>query len=205
MGDGTFGGDDSYSVSGGYFGRGEVVYIGGVAGLFFAEISISTGQGTGQTGAQQGNSGGAPGWMMHTSSSAMITSGAVNFEGLLRNGVGVVFRINADVTREVNGDSYYDPVRKQYTNTTKKITEIGGYWRGGGSFQMMHETDNNGNLINENYQVNVGSYGIGLQFNWDSVGLKDVRFGIDTGFGLSTLWGVTENFQLGIMYVQRPK
>ncbi|HYC84601.1 MAG TPA: RHS repeat-associated core domain-containing protein, partial [Chryseosolibacter sp.] len=152
-------------------------------------------------GAQQVDS---PGWMWHTSSSVMTTRG-LNVEGELKNGIGFVFRVIADVTGEVGGDSYYDPVNTKYTNTTKKITEIGAFWEGGGSFQMTHENDKMGNLIDENYQINVGYSGFGLQVNWDSNGVKDVRLGMDSGFGFSGYWGLTQNFQMGLMYVNRPK
>jgi len=70
---------------------------------------------------------------------------------------------------------------------------------------MTHEKDKLGEIIDENYQIIVGYSGFGVQVNWDSKGLKDIRLGMDSGFGFSAGVGFTQNFQMGLMYVHRPK
>jgi hypothetical protein len=63
-------------------------------------------------------------------------------------------------------------------------------------------SNSNGQILDANSQINIGGLGIiGLQINWDSNGLKDIRFGLDGGAGAATLYGGSINLQIGGMFV----
>jgi hypothetical protein len=143
------------------------------------------------------------GLQIHFGTEFNRTEGNVNYDVSLKNGFGFTYREGAKVVRQISGDSHYRASNTSFPNSTKYITEIGAAFIAGISYQTTAEVGNDGKLLEQNSQFNLGGLGLGLQINWDGNGLKDIRLGVDTGPGLSVGAGAKITVQAGLMYVFR--
>ncbi len=134
--------------------------------------------------------------------------GSDNFDLMAKNGIGVTYRDGAQVFGEVSASTYYPSTNKSFgihEETTKYVTEHGVAGVFGYSRSVMTEVHNaTGKPINIERQTNLGVLFFGIQINEDQNGeLKDVRYGLDGGFGLSGVVGAKLNLQIGGIYIPK--
>ena len=148
---------------------------------------------------------GGYGFDFHIGSSGMITQGRGNVSLVAKNGLGATFRQNARVVAESSASTKWVGGSNRDSNTTKTINEGSVNFIAGASYSEVTEKDQQGNTVGVENSLSVGAFGVvGIQFNWSQDGLKDVRFGLDGGFGGAVGIGGNVNLQIGLIYVPEP-
>ncbi len=126
----------------------------------------------------------------------------MNFAGQVKDIAGGELKINTKELVKVSASTAYGG--SKLGKSTSQITKVGVYAPQllgfGSSYSTNTVTDENGNVkITESYNIGIGAFGV--QINMDGLGVKDFRFGLDSGVSVALGIGADLSGQMGLIYI----